>query len=248
MEPVRSTRNPRVTEAARLRRARTRHEAGLTLIEGPNVFGEALTHGAEIVTVFSTEATGDVPQGAEWVWVTPAVLAHLADTVTPQGPVATIRIPDPRPVGRDHLTVAIGDPGNAGTIIRTAAAFSFDVVFGHGAVDPWSPKVLRAAAGAHFRTAIGLPSEGSGRIATVPKDGIDVRDLGAYLDPARLWSVEVGAEAHGLALDVVETADVRVTIPMPGGTESLNAAVAGAIVAYELSTWRRGDGAGHPTR
>lgn len=248
MEPVRSTRNPRVTEAARLRRARTRREAGLTLIEGPNVVGEALVHGAAIVTVFSTEPPGQVPPGAEWVWVTPAVLAQLTDTVTPQGPVATIRIPDPRPVGRDHLTVAVGDPGNAGTIIRTAAAFGFDVVFGQGAVDPWSPKVLRAAAGAHFRTAIGLPSEGSGRIATVLQDGIDVGDLGSYLDPARRWSVEIGAEAQGLPLDIVESADVRVTIPMPGGTESLNAAVAGAIVAYELSAWRRRDGAAHLTR
>lgn len=248
MEPVRSTRNPRVTEAARLRRARIRRETGLTLIEGPNVFGDAVAHGAEIVTVFSTEQPGAGPAGAEWVWVTPEVLAHLADTVTPQGPVATVRIPRSHPVERDHLTVAVGDPGNAGTIIRTAAAFALDVVFLPGAADPWSPKVVRAAAGAHFRTRIGAPREASGRIATVARGGIDVRDLGSALEPGRVWSIEIGSEAHGLDADVVDSADVRVTIPMPGGTESLNAAVAAAIVAYELSTWRSGGRVAHPTR
>lgn len=248
MEPVRSTRNARVTDAVRLRRARNRRDSGLTLIEGPNVLGEAVAQGAEIVSVFSTEPPGQVPPGAEWVWVTPQVLAHLADTVSPQGPVATVRIPPARPVERDHLTVGVGDPGNAGTIIRTAAAFGFDVVFRSGAVDPWSPKVLRSAAGAHFRTAIGTPREGSGRIATVLADGVDVRELGASLDPARRWSVEIGAEAHGLDPETIGSADVRVTIPMPGGTESLNAAVAAAIVAYELAAWRQGDGAPHPTR
>lgn len=248
MEPVRSTRNSRVTDAVRLRRARNRRESRLTLIEGPKVFGEALAQGAEIVTVFSTEPPSQVPPGAEWVWVTAEVLAHVADTVTPQGPVATIRIPPAQPVQRDHLSVAVTDPGNAGTIIRTAAAFAFDVVFLPGAVDPWSPKVLRSAAGAHFHTAIGSPREGSGRIATVLSDGIDVRDLGASLDPDRRWSVEIGAEAHGLDPATVESADLRVTIPMPGGTESLNAAVASAIVAYELAVWRQGDGAPHPNR
>lgn len=248
MEPVRSTRNSRVAEAARLRRVRNRRESGLTLIEGPNVFADAVAHGAEIVTVFSTEHPGSILPGAEWVWVTPEVLAHLSDTVTPQGPVATVRIPEAQPVTRDHLSVGVGDPGNAGTIIRTAAAFALDVVFEPGAVDPWSPKVLRSAAGAHFRTRVGLPSEDSGRIATVARGGIDVRDLGSTLDPALRWSIEIGSEAHGLASDVVSSADVQVTIPMPGGTESLNAAVAGAIVAYELSVWRRRDGAPQPTR
>lgn len=248
MEPVRSTRNSRVAEAARLRRVRNRRDTGLTLIEGPNVFGEALAQGVEIVSVFSAEPPAQVPPGAEWVWVTPEVLAHLSDTVTPQGPVATVRIPRSQPVERDHLTVAVGDPGNAGTIIRTAAAFALDVVFEPGAVDPWSPKVLRSAAGAHFRTRVGLPSEGCGRIATVARGGVDVRDLGSHLDPARRWSIEIGSEAHGLEAETVDASDVRVSIPMPGGTESLNAAVAAAIVAYELAVWRTSGGAPQTTR
>ncbi|MEX1271419.1 MAG: TrmH family RNA methyltransferase, partial [Acidimicrobiia bacterium] len=79
-------------------------------------------------------------------------------------------------------------------------------------------------------------------IATVVKGGVAARELGTVLDPARRWAILVGSEAHGLSDDEVAAADVQVTIPMPGGTESLNAAVAGAIVAYELALWRNAAG------
>ena len=241
MEPVRSTRNPRVTAAARLRRVRERRRLGLTLLEGPHLLQEALAAGVDVLEVFGL-GSGD-PGVPNWVEVSEDVLQRLADTENPRGPVAVMRIPALGSVRRDHVVLGVNDPGNAGTLIRTAAAFGLDVTFRSDAVDPWSPKVLRAAAGSHFRTVIGDPVPGTATIATVATGGIAARDMGAALDPARQWAIVVGSEAHGLAADEVAAADVKVTIPMPGGTESLNAAVAGAIVAYELALWRRADGA-----
>jgi RNA methyltransferase, TrmH family len=240
MEPVRSTRNPRVAEAVRLRRARERKERGLTLVEGPNLVGEAIASGARLQPVFGVGPRPDWVGSADWIEVTAEVLGRLADTKSPRGPIGVMPIPEPARILRDHLVVDVSDPGNAGTLIRTAAAFGFDVVFRPGSVDPWSPKVLRSAAGAHFRTSIGavIPA-GSGTIATVVEGGIVPSRLSAVLDPDRTWGLLIGSEAHGLDGADVESADVSVSIPMPGGTESLNAAVAAAIIAYELAGWRK---------
>ncbi|MEX1043743.1 MAG: RNA methyltransferase [Acidimicrobiia bacterium] len=239
MEPVRSTRNPRVAEAVRLHRVRERRQFGLTLIEGPHLLTEARAGGADIVRVFGIGPAGDDPT---WIEVTQEVLDRLAGTENPRGPVAVIRIPPTAAVKRDHLSIDVGDPGNGGTLIRTAAAFSLDVVFRPGSVDPWAPKVLRAAAGAHFRTSIGEIRPDVGTIATVARGGVAADRLVDVLDPARTWSILVGSEPHGLAPEEVEAADVAMTIPMPGEIESLNAAVAGSIVAYEFARWRNSAG------
>jgi len=236
-----------VAEAVRLRRVRDRRETGLTLIEGPHLLAEALAGGVEVVRVFAP--IGDEPLAGEWIPVTAEVLARLAPTEHPRGPVAVIRIPPDRSSERDALVLDVNDPGNAGSLIRSAAAFGLDVVFRPGSVDPWSPKVLRAGAGAHFRTRIGTSGgPGRGTIVTVVEGGVPIDDLVPHLDPNRRWDVVIGSEAHGVSDDDARTADVRVTIPMPGATESLNAAVAGGIAAYVISLWRRpgGDvGTGH---
>lgn len=254
MEPVRSRRNPRVVSAGRLRRARQRRKTGHTLIEGPHLLAEAIDAGVEILDCFvleddrSTRARAE-RSGFDVTIVEPEVLAVVADTTNPRGPVAVIAVPTATSDGgRDLLVADIADPGNAGTLIRTAAAFGLDAVVPDGAVDPWSPKALRGAAGAHFRTGVlrSIPV-GVGTIATVVRRGTDVRSMGPRLDPGRRWAVLVGSEAHGLDDEAVAGADVRVTIAMPGGTESLNAAVAGAIVAHELAGWRASLRSARPT-
>jgi TrmH family RNA methyltransferase len=122
-------------------------------------------------------------------------------------------------------------------LIRTAAAFGWD--FGHtaGTADPWSPKVLRAGAGGHFRVGIGpvasveeLDDVGLVTVATVVAGGEAPDRLGSGR-----FAVLVGEESAGLAADVAASASKKVTIPMTGGTESLNAAIAAAIIVYELS-------------
>ncbi len=247
MEPVRSRQNRRVVAANRLRRARERHQTGRTLIEGPHLLHEALRAGAAIVEVFCLPEDDDTTMvcsrhGLDVTPVTPAVLEALADTTTPRGPVAVIRIPEPvGPGGADDMIYAeLSDPGNAGTVLRTAAAFHMGVVIPTGCVDPWSPKTIRAGAGAHFRTWIAreLP-EGAARLAAVPRGGALPERLADLLDPSRSWALMIGSEAHGLDEAAIAGADATVSIPMPGGTESLNAAAATAILAYELDRWRR---------
>ena len=209
--------------------------------------------GVEVVECFAladdraTAALG-VRGGFTVTLVTPTVLEAVADTSSPRGPVAVVEIPaEPPGTDRDVLVAEVNDPGNVGTLIRTAAAFDMDIVLPRGAADPWAPKVLRAGAGGHFRTSIRreLPSA-VGRIATVPTGGADVRRLDTVLDPARRWAVLIGSEAHGLDAATVSSADVRVSIPMPGRIESLNAAVAGAIVAHELTGWRTAGASANP--
>ncbi len=246
MEPVRSPRNQRVAAAIRLRRARDRGDAQSTLLEGPHLLEAAAAAGAPVGPVFALEedqATTSLAAGAgyELVIVTQQVLDRLAPTLHPRGPVGVLRIPASVPL-RDRNAVVlwgVGDPGNAGTLIRTAAAFGFGAIFGPGTVDPWSPKVLRAGAGAHFSIPIEwglddfeeLSRRGFETIGTVVAGGGSPSEMGGK-GP---WAVIVGDEARGLPDDLVAVCDLRVTIQMAAGQESLNASVAGSIIMYELA-------------
>jgi TrmH family RNA methyltransferase len=204
------------------------------------VLAEALAAGVAPVRVFVAE---DRPSpvadggGIEVLAVAPAVLARISGTETPQGVVAVITVPAAAvPAGGLLVAWGVSDPGNVGTLVRSAAAFGLGFVAGPGCADPWSPKVVRAGAGAHFRTAIGRisdPGELGPRttVAAVARGGKAPASLRGLRDAAIL----VGDEAAGLPDWVVAAAALRITIPMPGGTESLNAAVAGSILAYELA-------------
>jgi TrmH family RNA methyltransferase len=248
MDPITSPRNPRVAAAAKLVRARERRRRGEMLLEGPHVVEAAVTAGVTLRSVFgldgdSASRTLAARAGATWVPCTEEVLERLGATEHPRGPMAVGVIPDTA-VGwrRDTLVADLRDPGNAGTLIRTAAAFGLDICFSSQAVDVWAPKILRAGAGAHFLTDVGTGLEtvpdGVGTIATVVTGGAPPARAFERLDSGRVWAVMVGSEPHGLSPATVDSADVTVTIPMPGRTESLNAAVAASIVAYELSLWR----------
>jgi TrmH family RNA methyltransferase len=129
-------------------------------------------------------------------------------------------------------------------LIRTAAAFNWG--FGHtsGSADPWSPKVLRSGAGGHFRVGISevavledIEAQGFIPVSAVVSGGVSPADL----DPGR-YAVLVGDESAGLPPEVVKGSAIRVTIPMAGGTESLNAAISAAIIVYELSKPERDAG------
>ncbi len=241
---IASPRNPRVAAAARLQRSKARREAGRSLLEGPHLLAEAVAAAIAVESVFALaddEAAHRLAAeaAAELLVVGDAALGRLAPTEHPRGPVAVFRIPAPAGLGTRPVVAlwGVGDPGNAGTLVRTAAAFGVDVAAGPACVDLWSPKVLRAAAGGHFRTAVGVAGSVAGLqaagfrvLATVvsggepPKPRSDGR-----------WALLVGEEAHGLAPEAIAAADEHLTIPMPGATESLNAAVAGAITLYELT-------------
>jgi TrmH family RNA methyltransferase len=230
---------------------RERRALGLALIEGPHLLDEAVEAGIVVREVYGLADDAHARSraetvGGQWFECSRAVLERLSATATPRGPVAVIEIPEPGVIQRDALLAFVTDPGNAGTLIRTAAAFGFDVVLDERAVDPWAPKVLRAAAGAHFRISLasdqGAMTPDTRLIATVVSGGTPLPRLHGELEDHARYAILVGSEAHGLGDSVLERAHHRVTIPMPGHTESLNAAVAGAVVAYELMRWRNPGG------
>ncbi len=244
MEPVRTHRSQVVVDASRLHRARERRATGLTLIEGPHLLEEAVKAKADVRTVFIAE--GDTPgtdatrsSGIETVVVDERALQRIAGTETPRGPVAVVAIPPRRPPISRNLLVSWGvsDPGNVGTMIRVAAAFGWDFSYTPGTADPWSPKVLRAGAGSQFSVGISeiggleeIRSAGYEPIASVVSGGSDPGLL-----ESRRWGLLIGEEAAGLPPDVVAACEKSISIPMPGGLESLNASVAAGILTYVIS-------------
>ena len=131
----------------------------------------------------------------------------------------------------------VSDPGNVGTLIRTAGAFGWGFAYTVGTADPWSPKVLRSGAGAQFSVTCGPVSKvgevsqvGYTTVASVASGGTNLSSF-----PEGRYALLVGEEAAGLPDEVVGSADMTVTIPMPGVTESLNVAIAAGIIVYTLS-------------
>lgn len=242
MAPVRNRRNKIVVDAARLHRSRARRERGQTLIEGPHLLEEAVRAGASIDTVFAFEEDTDSRKMAEahglrLTVVDAGALSLLAGTETPRGPLAVVSISESDLRPERDLLVGWGltDPGNVGTLIRTAAAFGWGYGYGPGSADPWSPKALRSGTGGQFQTTItrirNLEALDDWHlVAAVVEGGSPVRR-----PTTGRVAVLIGEEATGLPVEVVERAELHVTIPTPGPTESLNAASAGAILVYEMS-------------
>jgi len=172
------------------------------------------------------------------------VMRFLAPTLHPRGPVAVMRIPPSGRATRPCLVAYdLSDPGNLGTLIRTAAAFDMDVGVTTASADAWAPKTLRSGAGGHFATTIerevqvdDLRNRGFSVVAAVPRGGTDPGTLRAVPLPAIL----IGSEAHGLPEQL--EVDLKVTIPI--GVESLNAAVAAGILAYAYGRGRGQEGSG----
>lgn len=232
MEPVRTHRARSVVDAARLHRARDRRERGLTLVEGPHLIADVEAAGAVVREIFGVDPTD--PR------ITPVdqrALERLAGTESPRGPVAVVEIPTEWLDPDRNLVVSVGvsDPGNVGTVIRTAASFGWGFAYMEGTADPWAPKTIRAGAGGQFQTPVArIGSLGETArwttVATVLSGGDPPEDISE-----RPVALLIGEEAHGLPELVIDSAARRLTIPTPGPTESLNAAMAAGIAMYELS-------------
>lgn len=257
----------------RLHTRRTREREGRVLVEGPRAVREVraalaarrswLSGGgappfyavSPRLARLDPELERDLADG-DTARVDDAELARLADTESPQGVLMVVPEPRPeldavvRPGVRLLLLDGLQDPGNLGTLIRCAAAFALDgVVALDGSVDPWNPKAVRAAVGTSFRLPVlSAPwirvdhalVEAGLALLVADADGTDA----ALVSPARGWALAVGSEAHGARREVREVADTTVAIPMPGGTDSLNAGVAGALLLYALAGRDPGTGAG----
>jgi RNA methyltransferase, TrmH family len=249
-------RSARVVAARKLTRRSGRDAAGAFLAEGRQAVSEALADPASVREVFATEAAAysDLLAGVPVPvrLVTEKAAASLSETVTPQGLVAvcTLRDVPAEAVVADppRLAVALaglGDPGNAGTVLRTADACGAGaVIFGAGSADPFGGKVVRASAGSLFHVDVVrsapleplLPALQAAGVTVLAADGggeTSLDELEAELAGPVLWLF--GNEARGVPAELAAVADARVRIPMRGRAESLNLAAAAAICLYVTS-------------
>ncbi|NPA26485.1 MAG: RNA methyltransferase [Chloroflexi bacterium] len=248
-----SRHNPRIQAVRRLlRRAAERRKTGLTVLEGVRLAEEAHRAGVVPQSVFYTRALRARGQKLVEAWraagvptweVAPELLTWLSETETPQGLLVLIPRASPRrePHRPDFVLVldAIQDPGNMGTLLRTAWAAGVQAVWvAPGSVDPWAPKVLRAGMGAHFAVpireadwaTIRQATRGLARFLAAAHEGRPYFELPGQ----RPLALAVSNEAHGASAAARAWATDAVHIPMPGGAESLNVAVASGILMFEV--------------
>jgi TrmH family RNA methyltransferase len=250
-----TARTPRIVAARRLQRRRDRDQSGRLLAEGPQAVRSALAAGV-VLELFGTEAAlaryADLAAQAEVVSpVSDDGLAALAETVQPQGLVAVcsqVDIPLADALSKTPRLVAVAaeirDPGNAGTILRTAdAAGAGAVVFAGDAVDPYNGKCVRASAGSLFNVDVVRDRSSGAVVSALQSSGFQVlaatgygdADLEELLDDGLLAAPTAwvfGSEAHGLGGELLTAADRRVRVPIYGGAESLNLAAAAAVCLY----------------
>ena len=251
MERITSRTNPLITRIRKLTGDRKyRRREGVMVCEGPKMLAEALRWGAGLETILwqtGTHPPAGIPQGVRQVEVPGDLLRSVAPTETPQQVLFLARLPAralPEELTGSRYLVLDGlqDPGNLGTLWRTADAFGADgLLLLPGCADPWSPKTLRATMGAVFRcpvwtcgleelrallTKSGLPLYG----AALRSDTVDVRRA-----DFSHCAVAVGSEGKGLSADALAACDLTVRIPMSGHCESLNAAAAAAVLLWEAA-------------
>ena len=242
MEPVRSLSNPRVKEVRQLLTGKGRRTTGRALAEGPHVVSALVASGIRPSLLVTVDEGTFADVHCDRLIVTHEVLASLSDTETPQGPIAVFDIPPGRAIRLQNsvVMVDISDPGNVGTIIRSAAAFGFDVVVTGATADVWNPKVVRSSAGAIFAVRIATTPDPVGACREVGLSTIAaVVQGGAAPGPiARPAALLIGSEAHGLPPAMAEESDLTLTIPTATRVESLNAGVAASIAMYAISEGR----------
>lgn len=265
-------RHPDVARLRRLLRRRAdRADARRFVVEGPTLVGEALAAGASVLAVY-VEAGPAGPDLAAVVdralaagvpvrELAAGVLARVADAVTPQPILAEVAWPEvdlESLSDLDHTVVCVdlGDPGNAGTILRSAAAAGAGaVVFAGASVDVTNPKAVRASAGTIFHLPVVVEDDpvraldvlgrrGLRRVATVARDGRPYDEV----DLTGPVALVLGNEAHGLPASIDGAIDEWVTIPMAGRAESLNVGVAAAVLSFEVLRQRRALGRGEGRR
>jgi TrmH family RNA methyltransferase len=256
---IQSPGNPRVKMARKLQRRRHRDEQGLCLLEGSRLVLDAWQADAAFHTLFLTPAAAQADPalghmaeavqsaGAELLWVTEEVVAALSETVTPQGVVAVVgQNQQPLPVQRSLVLIldGVGDPGNGGTLLRSATAAGVDLVlFGPGSVDAYNQKCLRAGMGAHFRLPLRQCATWEGVMALLGDLPLFVADAQADLaydqvDWQQPAGLILGNEANGPS-PAARHASHPIAIPMPGAMESLNVAIAGSVILFEAARQRR---------
>lgn len=249
VEHITSRQNALMTHLRKLNSSRAyRERCGEYLCDGVKLLDEALKWNAPLTAVVFSEGVEPpaVPSGVRAVQVPADVMKSVSPMETPQGALFTVRLPDaalPETLTGTHYLILDGvqDPGNVGTVLRTADAFDCDGVFlVNACADPYGPKAARATMGAVFRRPVyqctfgalcalldrsGLPLYG----AALRDDTVSLRDA----DLSRA-AVAVGSEGRGLSAEVLARCGKTIKIPMSPRCESLNAAMAAGVLLWEM--------------
>ena len=242
---ITSRKNPLLQQVKRLLTSRkAREEAGLFVADGTKLLAEAVRYFPGLVTVILSEGVeAEVPESVRLVRVPSDVMASISPMETPQGALFLCRLPEKKafePKPGSLLLDGIQDPGNLGTILRTAAALDIPVALLEGCADPYSHKVVRASMGAVLRTqpvqttweqaqkdcvSAGIPIG----VTALSDRAKDLREA-----PLQKMAVVIGSEGRGVRQEILDSADAELIIPMNAHCESLNAAVAATIVMWQM--------------
>lgn len=250
METITSRQNPLCTHLRKLAASASyRRRCGEFLCDSPKLLEEALLWQGALHTVISTDQVPlpPIPAGVRHVRVPEDVMRSVSPAQTPQGVLSVCGMPE-RPLpekltGTRYMVLdGVQDPGNVGTILRTADAFRSDgLLLVNGCADLYNPKTVRATMGAVFRCPVwscsvetlaalletsGLPLYG----AALRSDTVDAREA-----DYRRCAVAIGSEGRGLSREVLDLCDKTVRIPMSEHCESLNAAAAAAVLLWEAA-------------
>lgn len=236
---ITSRNNPFVKNIAALKDKKGRREARAFLVEGTKSVREAVACGCGILHIIVSEHyAGEpfLPEKAETV--SAGVFAKLTDESSPQGILAVVHMPEEKtapPRGNSLLLDGISDPGNLGTILRTANAAGYEDIYLRGCADPYSPKCVRAAMGGIFHVRLYGEGDLFAALRGVPLICADMggEDVFSFSPPPRFCLV-IGNEANGVSEEVRRHCTHTVAVPMRGSCESLNAAVSAGILMYEL--------------
>ncbi len=250
---IESVANDRVKNWAKLKVKKGRIQQGACIVEGIRLVEELLASGWTVQCLLWDSGTDELPdsllaqakaRGIQLVEMSPEAFAAVSDTVTPQGVIAIANIPTAVPHYPEAAVLFDGvqDPGNLGTLIRSAFAFGCtEVISATGSADPYSPKVIRATMGSLFRVNT-VVQEAVAYIRAWrqhhPDGQVVAADASATVHAhqqnfAGPCLVIIGNEAAGVSAEAASAATVHVRIPMVAGAESLNAAMAGTIMLYE---------------
>ena len=244
-ERISSRKNPLLQQVKKLLSSRSeRRKTGLYVGDGIKLLEEAVKSGAELQTVILTEGVeAKSPEGVRIVRVPEDVMASVSPMEAPQGALFLGKMPEQqvfRPKKGMLILDGIQDPGNIGTILRTADAMDVPVVLLDGCADPWSWKVVRSTMGAAFRAPVFQATWdevlAACRAAEIPIGVTALSDRAVDIRTADLkeMALVIGSEGRGVRKEVLENADRELIIPMNPHCESLNAAIAAAIVMWEI--------------
>lgn len=243
MERITSSQNPLLRHIRKLRSSRAyREEQREFVADGFKLLEEALKWYPKLKTVIVSESQSvpPLPEGVRCVQIPDSLMQSLSDMKTPQGVLFTCELPDWKDaqVSAGMLLLdRIQDPGNLGTILRTADAFDIPVALTNGCADPYSEKTVRASMGAVFRTVPRQIKLEAVLSAGVPIAVTALTPQASDLRQVRLsdYLIVIGSEGQGVCAELLAASERQIIIPMQPRCESLNAAIAAAIVMWQMN-------------